>query len=247
MYQWKHASYGVNRSMLRVLISYQGATAQILYFRIEMEPLVNELLEWRGMELTFATGEGAESATTFCKGVLEGYHAWSESTVALSLRALHTLYTQWHVSVPAGLINAGTTGLELVIEYRASKEDDYVPLHSVSLCREFGAAGAYRISHPAEAASDWPIEIQAADAQPLAVALKLLAFEHGSWMDFSTYPPAPELTIDTDVMGHDKEVSSIVPEYAHAAFSAFMKSAKRPAHADTLFGRKRAWDLFLRT
>lgn len=212
-----------------------------------MEPLINALLGWRGMELTFATCEGAEAATTFCKGVLEGYHAWSESPVALAFRALHTLYTQWHVSVPAGLINAGTTGLELVIEYRASNDDAYVALHSASLCREFGAAEAYRISYPAEAASDWPIEIQAADAQPLAVALKLLAFEHASWMDFSTYPPAPERTIDTDVMGHDKEVSAIVPEYARAAFSAFMKSEKRPAHADTLVGRKRAWDLFLCT
>ena len=179
--------------------------------------------------------------------MLEGYHCWSESAIALSLRALHTLYTQWHVSVPTGLINASTTGLELIIEYRASNEDDYVPLHSVSLRREFGAAGAYRISHPAEAASDWPIEIQAADAQPLAVALKLLAFEHAAWMDFSTYPSAPKVTIDTDVLGHGKAVSSIVPEYARAAFSAFMKSAKRPAHADTLVGRKRVWDLFLCT
>ena len=233
--------------MLKVSISYQSETTQDHYFQIEMEPLINALLGWRGMELTFATCEGTGAATTFCKGVLEGYHAWSESTVALTLRALHTLYTQWHVSVPAGLINAGTTGLELVIEYRASNEDGYVALHTASLCREFGAVGAYRISHPAEAASDWPIEIQAEDAQPLAIALKLLAFEHASRIDFSTYPPSPERTIDTDVMGHDKEVSAIVPEYARDAFSAFMKSAKRPAHADTLAGRKRAWDLFLCT
>lgn len=213
-----------------------------------MTPVCSTLVTISGMQIEVAHGIAhGGPVRTVCKGLLGDYHAWSESPVALTLRALHTLHTQWHVSVPAGLINAGTTDLELVIEYRASNEDAYVALHSASLRREFGAAGAYRISHPAEAASDWPIEIQAADAQPLAVALKLLAFEHASRMDFSTYPPAPERTIDTDVMGQDKEVSAIVPEYARAAFSAFMKSEKRPAHADTLVGRKRAWDLFLCT
>lgn len=234
--------------MLNTRITYSAGGAPSHTLQLTMTPVCSALITISGMQIEVAHGiaHGGQ-IRTICKGLLNDYHAWSESPVALALRALHTLHTQWHISVPAGLINASTTRLELVIEYRASNEDAYVALHSASLCREFGAAEAYRISYPAEAASDWPIEIQAADAQPLAVALKLLAFEHASWMDFSTYPPAPERTIDTDVMGHDKEVSAIVPEYARAAFSAFMKSEKRPAHADTLVGRKRAWDLFLCT
>jgi hypothetical protein len=234
--------------MLKASISYTRKDAPTGLLTIEMRSMQFPLLRLSGMELVFAIQHAGQPNTrAFCKMGFEGYNAWSESPLALSLRALATFYTECHDSIPAELIEGEVTAMTISIDYAPVEKMATSNLMSVSLTMDATQGSVYLISHPGEGRSVWPIESPSPDAHVMCIALKLLAFEQATGIDIHRYPAAPKAHIGPNVLQHRKSIEELIPEYAREAFRVFMALSKRPPNSHYLVGRIKLWELFLRT
>jgi hypothetical protein len=234
--------------MLRTSISYNRQDGRQHSLVVEMRHAVYPLVEVSGMELTYATSDNATGTNrTFAKGALYGYQGWSEAPAALTLRALHTLQTQWMQSVPSELDDAGVKAMSLDIEYRRTEKEEYTSLQSVSAAKESGTSSAYQVFHSGGQADVQLPEMQPNGSDPLCLAIWLLAYEHAAPIELDSYPAAQQVAIDSDVLLHRTDIGSIVPEYARPAFRVFTGKPNRPPNNGDLVGRHRLWDLFRRT
>lgn len=232
--------------MIKAIITYSNKLVEFRRFEIEMTFLERPLSQQHGMQVQFqfrntVTGE----VNIVCKGLLEMYSPWSESPVALTLRVLHTLYTEWHESVPAGLRAEGVASMQIVVLYANGGVED-TPLTSVSLTKVPGTMESYEVLRSMDADATWPLQISTESAVPLGVALKLLAFENSSPIDFSVFPPCPQVTARTDADRRRVVQMAELPDYAIPAFQAYVagKGAYRQGDAAVPIGR---WRSFLRS
>lgn len=234
--------------MLRTSISYNRQDGRQHALVVEMRSALYPLLDVSGMEFIYATTDNdTGTSRTFAKGALHGYQGWSESPAALTLRALHTLQTQWTQSVPPELDEAGVTAMRLDIEYRITEKEDHAALLTASTAKDSATSSAYQVSRPGEPANVPLPEMQPSGSDPLCLAIWLLAYTHAAPIDLDSYPEAQQVIIDSDVLLHRTDIRSIVPEYARPAFGIFMSKPSRPPNNGDLVGRHRLWELFCRT
>jgi len=211
-----------------------------------MSALESKLLQERGMQVQFQLRDAqTDQAKMFCKGLLDGYAPWSESPTALTLRAMHALYTDWHESIPAALTERQVASMQIVIAYSCGGAEDTV-LTSISLTQDPSTRESYQVLRSIDAGAAWPLQIRPQSAVPLGVALKLLAFENSAQMDFSVFPPAPQIVARTDE--ERRRVVSLpdVPDYAAAAFKAYLAGKGPTRHGDRNVPFRR-WQSFLRS
>lgn len=232
--------------MIKATITYSTKLVAFRRFEIEMSVLERPLFQEQGMQVQFQFRDTASSEVNIvCKGLLDSYTPWSESLVALTLRALHTLNTDWHESIPAELRENGVASMQIVVAYASDGIED-TTLNSVSLTQVPGTAESYHVLRSVDADAAWPLQISAESAVPLGIALKLLALENSASIDFSTFPSGPEVIAHTD---HDRRrVVSMneLPDYATTAFQAYLagKGSHRIDDARASFGQ---WQSFLRS
>jgi hypothetical protein len=232
--------------MLKATVTYSTQFIDFRRLEIEFWALESSLLKEKGMQVQFQmrnvqTGD----ATIFCKGLLDGYSSWSESPVALALRALHTLYTDWHLSVPSELKTQNVASMQIVIQYEVNTIRNTV-LSSISLTRDPGTKEMYQVLRTVDSDAAWPLQITSESAVPLGVALKLLAFENSSPIDFSAFPPSPQVTVHTDEDRRRVVQLAELPDYAIPAFQTYIagKGTHRKGDAAIPIGR---WQSFLRS
>src|SRR5471030_278705 len=104
--------------MIKVTITYSPDLVQFHHFEIEMSVLQRSLMREIGMQLQFQfRDQKTGNANITNKGFLADYAPWSESPTALSLRALHTLYSDWSDSVPVGLKQGPVASMQIAITY----------------------------------------------------------------------------------------------------------------------------------
>jgi hypothetical protein len=232
--------------MLKATITYSSDLVRFRRLEMEMSFLESELLADSGMQVQFQFRDHkTNEVEIFCKGLLGHYKAWSESPVALTLRALHALYTDWHESIPAELRQQDVASMQIVVTYARAGEED-TPLTSVSLTKEPDRLESYSVLRSSDAAAAWPLQIRAASAVPLGIALKLLAFENSAPINFSTFPPAPQVAAHTDDDRRRVVSMTDLPDYAVPAFRTYLagKGSYRQGDSRAPFGR---WQSFLRS
>jgi hypothetical protein len=232
--------------MIKAIITYSNKLVLFRRFEIEMSVLERPLLQEQGMQVQFQFRDTATGAVKIvCKGLLETYSPWSESPVALTLRALHTLYTEWHESVPAELRVEGVASMQIVVAY-ANRGTEDTPLTSISLTKVPGTAESYEVLRSVDADASWPLQISSESAVPLGIALKLLAFENSSPIDFNVFPPPPKVVTHADADRMRVVQMSELPDYAVTAFQAYVagNGAYRQGDAAVPIGR---WRSFLRS
>jgi len=232
--------------MLTATITYSSDLARFHRLEVEMSALESALLQERGMQVQFQLRDAqTDTAKLFCKGLLDGYMPWSETPTALALRALHTLYTDWHESVPAALKERPVASMQVVIAYSSEGVENTV-LASISLTQDPGTRESYQVLRSIDAGAIWPLQIRSESAVPLGIALKLLAFENSSPIDFSAFPPTPHVIAHTNTDRRRVIRLSELPDYAVAAFQAYIagKEANRKDDAVVAAGR---WQSFLRS
>jgi hypothetical protein len=211
-----------------------------------MSALESRLLQERGMQVQFQLRDTqTDKVNIFCKGLLDGYAPWSESPAALALRAMHTLYTDWHESIPAALKEHQVASMQIVIAYAREGIENTI-LTSVSLTRDPSTRESYRVLRSVDAGSAWPLQISSKSAVPLGIALKLLAFENSAPIAFSAFPPAPQVVAHTDEDRRRVVSMADLPDYAITAFRAYLagKGAHGQGDSRASFGR---WQSFLRS
>jgi hypothetical protein len=232
--------------MIKAIITYSNKLVQFRRFEIEMSVLERPLLQEHGMQVQFQFRDTATRAVNIvCKGLLEMYAPWSESPVALTLRALHTLFTEWHESVPTELRAEGVASMQIVVAYANSDVKD-IPLTSISLTKVPGTVGSYEVLRSVDSDASWPLQISSESAVPLGIALKLLALENSSPIDFSVFPPPPQVAAHADADRRRVVQMSELPDYAVPAFQAYVagKGTYRNGDAAVSFSR---WQSFLRS
>ena len=96
--------------MLKTTVTYSIYGAQFRRLGLLMTPLHNGLTEQVGMQVDVTNGEVSPlSSEVICKVLLDGYQAWSESPLALSLRTLATFHTECRDSIPSELMEGEVT------------------------------------------------------------------------------------------------------------------------------------------
>lgn len=186
-----------------------------------------------------------DKAKMFCKGLLDGYLPWSESPTALTLRSMHALYTDWHESIPPALKELHVASMQIVIAY-SCKGTENTLLTSVSLTKEPSTHESYQVLRSADVSAAWPLQIRRESAVPLGIALKLLAFENSAQIDFSMFPPAPQVVAHTCEDKRRVVPLSEVPDYAVPAFKAYLTGKGSHQHDDSNISFAR-WQSFLRS
>jgi len=158
---------------------------------------------------------------------------------------MHTLYTDWHESIPAALKERQVASMQIVITYSCDAVEDTV-LTSVSLTQDPSTRESYQVLRSIDAGAAWPLQIRSESAVPLGIALKLLAFENSALLDFSTFPPAPQVVARMDEDRRRVIAVPDVPDYAAAAFDAYLagKGAYIQGDRNVSFGR---WQSFLQS
>lgn len=232
--------------MIKATITYSTKLVVFRRFEIEMSVLERPLFQEQGMQVQFQFRDMATSEVNIvCKGLLETYAPWSESPVALTLRALHTLYTDWHQSIPAELRAHGVASMQIVVAYASEGIED-TTLSSVSLTQVPGTVESYQVLRSVDADAAWPLQISAESAVPLGIALKLLAFENSAPIDFGTFPPGPEVIAHTDDDRRRVVSMAELPDYATTAFQVYLagKESHRIGDARVSSGQ---WQSFLRS
>lgn len=232
--------------MLTATITYSSDLARFHRLEVEMSSLESTLLQERGMQVQFKLRDAqTDTAKIICKGLLDGYMPWSESPTALALRAMHALYTDWHENIPATLKERLVASMQIVIAYSCEGVENTV-LTSISLTQDPGTRESYKVLRSIDASATWPLQIRSESAVPLGIALKLLAFENSAQLDFSTFPPTPQVVARMDE--ERRRVISVpdVPDYAAAAFDAYLagKGAYVQGDRNVSFGR---WQSFLQS
>jgi len=231
--------------MIKATITYSSKLVEFRRFEIEMSVLERPLLQQRGMQVQFQFRSPEGEVSIFCKGLFDTYAPWSESPVALTLRALHALYTDWHESIPAELRAYSVASMQIVVAYATSGDED-TTLTSISLTRVPGTVESYQVLRSADADAAWPLQISSESAVPLGIALKLLAFENSNQIDFNAFPPPPQIVAHMDL--DRRQVVSIadLPDYAITAVRAYLVSNGSYREDDTnlAFGH---WQSFLRS
>lgn len=230
--------------MITATITYSVDLLQFRRFEIEMSVLHRPLHGEQGMQLQFQFRDlEAGRVNIVCKSLFDGYAPWSESPTALTLRALHALYTDWHESIPAELHANGVGSMQIVVAY-ASDGVEYTTLTSMSLTQVPGTAESYQVLRSVDADAAWPLQISSESAVPLGVALKLLAFENSAPINFSAFPPAPQVIARTDEDRRGVVSMADLPDYATTAFQAYLaaKGSYRPGNGNVSAG---SWQSFL--
>jgi hypothetical protein len=231
--------------MIKATITYSSKLVEFRRLEIEMTALERPLLQERGMQVQFQFRSPDGELSIFCKGLLETYAPWSESPVALTLRVLHTLYTDWHESIPAELQARGVASMQIVIEY-AGNGGRVTTMTSVSLTQEPGTDESYQVLRSIDVGAAWPLQISSESAVPLGLALKLLAFENSSKIDFSTYPPAPQVFARIDDDRRRVVSMADLPDYATTAFQAYLTGNGPYSNGDPSVSLGQ-WQSFLRS
>jgi hypothetical protein len=232
--------------MIRATITYSNKLVDFRRFEIEMSVLERPLFQEQGMQVQFQFRDTATSEVNIvCKGLLETYAPWSESPIALTLRALHTLYTDWHESIPAELRAHGVASMQIVVAYVSGGVED-TTLNSVSLTQVPGTAESYQVLRSVDAHAAWPLQISSESAVPLGIALKLLAFENSAPIDYSAFPPEPQVIAHTDEDRRRMVSMADLPDYATTAFQAHLAGNGPYSNGDARvsFGQ---WQSFLRS
>lgn len=232
--------------MITATITYSVDLLQFRRFEIEMSVLHSPLHGEQGMQLQFQFRDlEAGRVNIVCKSLFDGYAPWSESPTALTLRALHALYTDWHESIPAELRAKGVGSMQIVVAY-TSDGVEYTTLASVSLTQVPGTAESYQVLRSVDADAAWPLQISSESAVPLGVALKLLAFENSGPIDFNLFPSEPQVTARTDEDRSRVVSMTDLPDYAVPAFRAYLAGTGSYRQGDIRapFGR---WQSFLRS
>lgn len=232
--------------MLTATITYSSDLARFHRLEVEMSSLESTLLQERGMQVQFKLRDAqTDTAKIICKGLLDGYMPWSESPTALALRAMHALYTDWHENIPATLKERLVASMQIVIAYSCEGVENTV-LTSISLTQDPGTRESYKVLRSIDASATWPLQIRSESAVPLGIALKLLAFENSSPIDFSAFPPTPHVTVHTDADRRRMIRLSDLPDYAVTAFRAYIAGKGTYRKDDTAVSVSR-WQSFLRS
>jgi hypothetical protein len=232
--------------MIRATFTYSSELIKFRRFVVEMSALGSSLLHVRGMQVHFQmqNAPDADGPSIFCKGWLDTYAPWTENPVALTLRVLHTLYTDWYESIPAALLEHGVASMQIEVAY-VGKATDELTMTSMSLTQDPGMRKSYQVLRSIDAGAAWPLEIPQEAATPLGIALKLLAFENSAPIDFSRFPPPLNLPVHM-AAGVPRAVSiGDIPDYAQAALQRFLgDQGPRLANRHLLIS-ERKWNSFL--
>jgi hypothetical protein len=230
--------------MLKATLTYSSNLVAFTKVEVEMSHLASTLTKQYGLQAQFQTHDQRNGSQIICKGFLDTYAPWAESPVAQTLRVFHALYTDWHQSVPEFLLHGDVASMQITISYFSDEVAE--TLTSMSLTRQPGTVASYALQRSIDGAASWPLEIPPESAVPLGLTLKVLAFENSAPIDFSAFPPTPQVVAHMDEDRRRVISMSDLPDYAVTAFQAYLigKGSYRRGDSRASFGR---WQSFLRS
>lgn len=174
--------------------------------------------------LTYKSSTSAsEQLTVFHVGQLTGYTQWSEAPLALVLRALFFLRTQWYWHIPTELLEGTIRGMDVAVKLVDARGDSGAELATLSLAQLPGAEGQYSLAQSPGEGFHGELNLRPWTSFPLGVAFNALAQSQSqlTYVDLQKWPEPLSLEPLTNQQGHRYVLREHVPKYALQAFDAY--------------------------
>lgn len=153
-------------------------------------------------------------------GILENYHPWSETPLALLLRALHLLRVSWFSAIPHELIARPVLDVHLSVIHLTSDGMTGSQLASLSL-KKVGLEEDYSFRQQLPNRAMFKMQVDEWSAVPLGAAIKAVAQAQVEPVDLHTTPAALTPEVLSGASGEQKILRDQLPYYVDAAFDAY--------------------------
>lgn len=202
------------------LFSFSADRSTTFQLQVDALSIPSKLSTPPQMGLTFLLVPPNATPRPLHTGILENYHPWSETPLALLLRALHLLRVSWFSAIPQELISRPVLDVHLSVYHLTSDGLTGSQLASLSL-KKIGLHDEYSLAQQLPNRAMFPMHIDEWSAVPLGAAIKAVAQAQVESVDLHTLPVALTQEFLSDASGERKILRDQLPHYATAAFDAY--------------------------
>ena len=226
------------------LFSFSAERSAACQFQVDALSVPAEGGTPQQMELTFLIGPVGAAPTPLHVGILKNYHPWSETPLALLLRALHLFRVEWFSAVPRELITRPVLDVDLSVVHLTSDKLAGSPLASLSL-KKIGFDDKYSLLQQLPNRAMFPMQLDERSAVPLGAAIKAVSQVQVESVDLLIFPAALTPEILSGAGGDRKILRDQLPYYAIAAFDAYRARKAQQGHMTDSFVPAQHWSDFV--